>query len=200
MSGLSPLGKKLLIGALIVIIIALFDRLLLSPTKAKSDAIDDEIAKEKETIKQDLHFLKYKNKILKESDEAAPYISKAIPSEDQIITTFLKKIESLAAKANVTQKTSTPVGVQEDNDMKYSADVEASGKLEDIVTFIHLINSSDELAKVVKFNLGSKKADSDEIKSTLTISKIIVTKELLSKPPSSTSADSQSNAANTKPN
>jgi hypothetical protein len=74
--------------------------------------------------------------------------------------------------------------------------LECSGKLADVVTFMHLINTSEELTKVVKFNLGSKKADSDEIKATMTVARVIISKHTPVKPTSSTTAaNTQANAS-----
>jgi hypothetical protein len=44
-----------------------------------------------------------------------------------------------------------------------------------------MINASDELTKVIKFNLGSKKSDSDDIKATMTIKKLVVSRNPISK-------------------
>jgi hypothetical protein len=40
---------------------------------------------------------------------------------------------------------------------------------------MHLVNSDTELMKVLKFNFSAKKSDTDEIKATMTIEKIVVT-------------------------
>ena len=199
-AGLSDLGKKLLIGASILIIIALFDRLLIGPTMSRLSAIDDEIASEEDAIKGDIRFLAHENKILKESKEVDPYLVRTFPPEREIGDALLKKIEMLAGKANVIlAKEAPPTGQQEKDYLKYSTDFECSGKLTDVVTFMHLINSSNELMKVVKFNLSSKKSDSDEIKATITVSKIIVSKEALlpAKPPLSSA---QADVSKTKTN
>ncbi|MBI3602316.1 MAG: type 4a pilus biogenesis protein PilO [Candidatus Omnitrophica bacterium] len=175
-SGLSDQGKKLLVIALMIVVAALFDRLLIDPTMSWLSTIDEQIRKEEEAIKQNVHFLSYKDKILRESQAVDPYVTHHLPKEEEIIAAFLKKIEIVATKANVTLVKVTPSAAQQEPyDLKYSADVECSGQLTDVVTFMHLVNSSNELTKVVKFNLGSPKAETDEIKATMTISKIIVT-------------------------
>ena len=174
-SGLSDNGKKLMTVALIVAAAALFDRLLIGPTMSRIASIDQEIAREESVLKQDMRFLKHKDKIFKESKAVEPYITTKIPTEEEIIAGFLKKVEMLANKANVTLIKVTPsAGQIQDDHMRYSADLECAGLLADTLTFMHLVNSSQDLMKVVKFNLGSKKADSDDIKATMTVSMIIV--------------------------
>lgn len=176
-SGLSDNGKKLVVAAAVLFAAALFDRLLIGPTMSRMAAIDQDIAKEEDMIRQDLHFLGYKDKILKESKALQPYLGKDSLTEDEIISAFLKKIEVLAGKANVTLAKVTPSpGTQEKDYWKYQADLECSGKLADVITFMHLVDTSNELMKAVKFSFASKKADSDEIKAVMTIHKIVIGK------------------------
>ena len=176
-SGLSDNGKKLLAAALIIVVVALFDRLLIGPTLSRMAAIDQDISKEEGMIKQDLHFLEYKNKILKEAQAVESYVTKDLPGEEEIIAGFLKKLEMLANKSGVTLIKVTPsAGTQEKEYLKYQADLECSGKFADVAAFMHLVGTSDDLMKVVKFNLTSKKADSDEIKAVMTVDKVIVGK------------------------
>ena len=198
-SKLSERDKKLLIVALILITIAMFDRLFIAPTLSKLSSLDEEIAKEQDSIKQDMHFLSYKNKILKEGREVNPYFTEKVLTDDEIIAAFLKKIEVIASKANVVMAKVTPtVGQQDDKYLKYTADLECSGKFADVITFMHLMNTSDELTKVVKYNLVSKKADSDELKATMTIAKVIVTKQSIKKSANPASASVQADVPNSK--
>ena len=196
-SKLADRDKKLLIAAVILIVAAMFDRLFIAPTMSQLASLDDEIVKEENVIKRDLHFLSYKNKILKESKAIGSYFTDKVSTDDEVIAAFLKKIEIIATKANVILAKVTPsTGQQEKGNLKYSADVECSGKFTDVIMFMHLLNSSDELTKVVKYNLVSKKADSDEIKATMTISKMIISKKNLVKPADSAATTAQADVAN----
>lgn len=198
LSGLSDQGKKLLTIALLIVVVALFDRLLIAPTMSRLAAIDEETAKEEHKIKEDLQFLAYKDKILKQAQAVEPYLMDALPSDDEVIAAFLKKIEILAAKANVMVAKVTPAAASEDaGNRKYSADLECSGTLADVVSFMHLVNASEELTKVVRFNLGSKKADSDEIKATMTVVKIIISRKTIT---TSSSGNTQADASNVAKN
>lgn len=173
---LNDLQKKLLIAALVIVVLALFDRLLIGPTMSRLSAIDAEINHEEKSIKQDLKFLSYKDRIVKEQREIEGFITKEIPTEEELISAFLKTLEGLAAKANINiAKVSPSTGSGDGNLLKYQADLECSGKLADIVTFMHLVDSSDELLKVTKYNLFGKKADAeDNIKVSMTVEKVIV--------------------------
>ena len=155
---------------------AVFDYLFVRPTVTKLNSIRQDITKEENLIKQDLRFLSYKDRILKESQSFTSYYTKSIPTEEEIIASFLKKVEILASHSSVTLVKVTPTtGVKEREFIKYSADLECTGKLPDIVRFLHEVNTApDDLLKVVKFKMGSAKADSDDMKSSITIAKMIV--------------------------
>ena len=196
-SGLSGNGKKLFLVSLILIVMALFDRLLIGPTMSRMAAIDQDIIKEENNIKQDLHFLGYKDKIFKESEAVEPYVTKDIPGDEEVIAGFLKKLEMLASKANVTLIKVTPSpGVQDKDYIKYQADIECAGKLADVITFMHLVNTSSDLMKVTKFNFSSKKADSDELKAVMSVAKVIIGRRAVSV---QFEADATSNTNTDKP-
>jgi len=168
--------KKLLVIAVVIVIAALFDRLLIGPTMSRLSAIEEDIIKEEATIKQDLRFLRYKDRILQESKEIEPYLTKNMLSDNEMIATFLNKVQSLASQMKVTLVKINPApGEQEAEYWKYQADLECSGQLEDVISFMHAINSDIDLMKVDKFSFSSKKSDTNEIKATMTIEKVVIT-------------------------
>ena len=175
-AGLNENQKKLLVITAVIVIAALFDRLLIGPTMSRLSAIEEDISKEQATIKQDLRFLGYKDRIIKESNEIAPYLTKNMLTDNEMIATFLNEIQSLASQMKVTLIKINPApGEQDAEYWKYQADLECSGQLEDMVSFMHAVNSDTDLMKVDKFNFSAKKSDTDEIKATMTIEKIVVT-------------------------
>jgi len=174
-SSLNENQKKLLVVAVVIVIAALFDRLLIAPTMSRLSSIEGDIVKEEASIRQDIHFLGYKDRILKESQEIDPYLTKNMSTDEEMIAGFLKKIEVLAGQARVTLIKISPAPGQQDTDYwKYQADLECSGNLSDVINFMHMINANSELMKVLKFNISSKKTDTDEIKATMTVEKIVV--------------------------
>ena len=184
-AGLNETQKKLLWLAMVILVAALFDRLLIAPTMGRIASINEDIAKEKALIKQDLHFLEYKKRILKENQLMSVYVTKKLLTDDEMIAAFLKRIEGLANQSRIVLiKVNPGTGQQETDHITYQADLECSGKLADIITFMHLANTSKDLLKVIKFNLVGKKSDTDEIKATMTILRMVVTAEPL--PPKAT--------------
>jgi hypothetical protein len=175
LSSLNDKQKKLLAVTLVILVIALFDRLLIGPTMSRLSSIDEEIVKEEESIKKDMKFLSHKDRIIKQSQELAPYYTEKISTDEEMNAGFLRIIERLAEDATVNLIKVTPSpGVDEKDYLKYQADLECSGKLPDVIKFMHLMNTSRDLLKVVKFNLGAKKGEGDEVKATMTVSKIVI--------------------------
>ena len=74
-SKLSEKEKKICNIAIVIVILALFDRLFLGPVLSRIGEVDEEITKQEVSIVRDLRFLSYKDRILKESDEYKKYFS-----------------------------------------------------------------------------------------------------------------------------
>jgi len=178
-AGLNDNQKKLLVIAVVIVISALFDRLLIGPTMSRLSSIEDDISKEEVTIKQDIRFLGHKDRILQESDEVAPFLTKDMATDEEMTAAFLKKLESLADLTKVNLIKINPSSGEQDADyFKYQADLECSGSLENVISFMHAINSDTDLMKVDKYNFSAKKSsDTDEVKATMTVEKIVVTEK-----------------------
>jgi len=175
-AGLNDNQKKLLVVAVVIVIAALFDRLLIGPTMSRLSSIEEDIAKEETTIKQDMRFLGYRDRIVKESSEVDPYLTKDMLTDNEMIASFLNKVQNLASQSKVNLIKINPAPGEQDADYwKYQADLECSGQLQDVISFMHSINSDMDLMKVDKFSFSGKKSDTDEIKATMTIEKIVVT-------------------------
>ena len=172
---LSEKERKILTVAVLFLILAFVDRLFLSPTSERLKTLDQNIKEEENDIKKDLHFLSYKAKILKESETLRPYFSQKEKTEEEIIASFLKKIEILATQANVNLVKVSPSEAKDKKGYKeYSANLECSGTLPNIVMFLHLVDSSPDLLKTTKLNMSVKKAGAEDLLSTMTVTKIIM--------------------------
>lgn len=175
-AGLNDNQKKLLVIAVVIVIAALFDRVLIGPMMSHLSATEEDIAKEESTIRQDIRFLGYKDRIAQEGKEIAPYLTKSVLTDEEMIAAFLNKIQNLASQSKVSIiKISPTPGEQDAEYWKYLADLECSGQLADVVSFMHSVNSDTDLMKVDKFSFSGKKSDTDEIKASMTIEKIVVT-------------------------
>ena len=172
---LSEKEKKILFVTIFVVLLAFLDRAFFGPAISNLKSLQEDIRDKEDSMKQDLHLIAYKNRILKEKEVLHRYYAKKTLSPGEIKELFLNKIEMLATKSNVMLIKVTPSdGEQKKGFVEYSANLECSGKLKDLVGFMHAIDSSEELLRIIKFNMSVKKASSDEISSTMTVSKLII--------------------------
>jgi Tfp pilus assembly protein PilO len=174
-SGLSANEKKILTIASLFVLLALFDRLLVGPSLNRMKELDDSIAKEEDVIKQNMRFLGYRERIVKEASAFKDYYAQDVRSEEEITADFLKKLELMGTQSKVELSKISPAGQQENKDyVKYVATMECSGKLEDITAFVYAINNSKELIKVEKMTLAGNARNAEVVQASLTVSKMII--------------------------
>jgi Tfp pilus assembly protein PilO len=174
-SGLSPKERKVLAFASIIAAAAILDRLLVAPSMDQLRVIDGKIAEQQRVIEQNLRFLTHRDSIIKEAAVYKDYYAKSVQTEEVVIADFLKKVESLATKSEITLVKVFPDGEDvQQNYLKYLVTLDCSGKLENIANFMYAVNSSPELLKVEKMNLLTNPRDAERIQATITISKMIM--------------------------
>ena len=127
-----------------------------------------------------MRFLSYKDQISKERDRLEKYYAQKQLTPGETKEIFLNKIEMLAQEANISSIRVTPSAGEKKKDYtEYFANLECLGKFKDVLTFMHAIDSSEELMKIMKFSMTAKKASSDEFTVSMTVSKIIVESETI---------------------
>ena len=174
-SGLSANEKKILTITSLFVVLALFDRLLLGPSLNRGKELDDSIAKEEDVIKQNMRFLGYRERIVKEASTFKDFYTKDVRSEEEITADFLKKLELMGTQSKVELSKISPAGQQESKEyVKYMATMDCSGKLENITGFVYAINNSKELIKVEKMTLSGNAKNAEVVQASLTVSKMIV--------------------------
>ncbi|MFH0753698.1 MAG: hypothetical protein V2A70_03955, partial [Candidatus Omnitrophota bacterium] len=148
-SGLSVNEKKILMITSLFVLLALFDRLLVGPSLSRMKELDDSIAKEEDVIRQNMRFLGYRDRIVKDAAAFKDFYTKDVRSEEEITADFLKKLELMGTQSKVELSKISPAGQEESKDyVKYLATMDCSGKLEDVTAFVYAINNSSELIKV----------------------------------------------------
>jgi hypothetical protein len=182
LTNMTPSQKKIFYVAVFIVVLALFDRLLVGPTMTKLGNIDEAIENEENSIKRDLRFLSYKDRINKESKTFEPYIAATTPREDEVMASFLEKLDQLVTKSGLVLLKNNRSNEQRDptkeskDYLVYRAELEASGSLEDIAKLLYAIDTSSDFLKVQKLNLAMKKTgDVEEMRAVLTVAKYIVT-------------------------
>jgi len=174
-SKLSGQEKKVLYAALGFIVLAVFDFLFLQPVSSKLKNLDHDIVQTKTDIKRDVRFLSYQQKIIKENELYKFYQTDEKKSEEEIIASFLKTIENLGREAEVVVGKLNPgESVPKKGYVQYFANVECNGTLQNIIKFVHKIDTTNNLLKVVKMNVVGKKSSADEVTVMMRISKLII--------------------------
>jgi hypothetical protein len=172
---LSDQEKKIFYVALGFISLMVFDLLFLQPATNKIKNLDHDIAQAKSDIKRDVRFLSYQQKIVKEDELYKFYQPDDKKSEEEVIAAFLKTIENLGREAEVVVGKLNPgEAVPKKGYIHYFANVECNGKLENIIKFVHKIDTTTNLLKVVKMNVIAKKTSADEVTVSMKICKLII--------------------------
>ena len=163
-------------AAVIFVILALADRLLLGPFLSKKEDIENKIAQQKMTVTNDLKFLSHKNKIEKQDKDLRKYYVEKVTDEHVINAEFLSLVEKLATQSQVVLVKSNPSESKKEKDhIKYFANLDCVGELENVIGFMHAINSTDELLKIDRFSLAPKKGGTpNEVNASMTIVKLVV--------------------------
>ncbi|OGX24717.1 MAG: hypothetical protein A2787_01940 [Omnitrophica WOR_2 bacterium RIFCSPHIGHO2_01_FULL_48_9] len=174
-SKLSEKEKKIFYIAFAFVVLALFDILFLRPVTSKLKNIDMEIFERENDLKRDLRLLSYRDRILKEKEAFSSYYTGEVKSPDQAKAEFLQKVEMLATAAKVNLNKIAPSEEKEKRGyIAYYADLDCTGALEDIVRFMHTIDATQELLKVVKVTINGGKPGAKEVSVSMTVVKIIL--------------------------
>jgi len=173
----SKFSKKQQTIIILVVLAASVDALFIRPSWDRLSSVDREIESQENTAVRDLRLLSYKDRILSESNIYDNYFTAEVPEEDVINTQFFTLIESMANKANINLVKSNPADVKKDkNTLRYFANLDCNGSLNDIVSFMYDINSNKELLMITKFDLSPRRDDPERANATMTVVKLIVTK------------------------
>lgn len=170
---LSDKERKVFYFAMGAIVLALFDALFLRPVQGKLKGMNEEIRERTNTIKRDLRILSYREKILVERQKLWEYYPKDEQTPDQIKAAFLQRIETVATEAAINlTKVSPSTDEEKKGFRKYYAELDCTGMLEDIVKFMHMIDATPDLLKVVKVTMTGK-PNVKEVTANMTVVKII---------------------------
>jgi Tfp pilus assembly protein PilO len=176
---LSDQERKIFYVTLGFILLAAFDFLFLQKVSSKLKSLDRDIEQTKNDINRNVRFLAYQEKIFKENEIYSVYQADEHKTEEESIAAFLKTIENLGTEAEVTLGKLNPAdAVSKKGYMQYYANVECNGKFENIIKFIHKIDTTNNLLKVVKMNIIGKKSSADEVTVSMKISKLIIDTQL----------------------
>lgn len=178
-SKLTEQEKKIFYVALAIVLLMVVDRLFLGPSLSKMKSYDEEIEQQKRNIQQDLRFLTYKNQILEDDQSLSPYYVNEYTTEEQVLAAFLKKLEMIATESKIVLIKVTPAETKERKGYKeYYANLECEGLLENVAAFMHAVDTSQDLLKIIKVNFTLKRASGDEVLAAMVVSKMFIGSDL----------------------
>ncbi|MCA9403266.1 MAG: hypothetical protein KC897_05745 [Candidatus Omnitrophica bacterium] len=169
-------GQKKAFYVLVFVVVAgLFYLLYVGPVMKRIHDVEQKIAQKEEEIQEDLAYLSSEADIIKESKQYEQYVSKELKSDDDIGKEFFSSLRTLSQQANVTiEKDSPSDTVRADSYIKYYADLTVSGELRDVVSFMHLLNSTGDLFKIVEFTMTPSRDEDDVVTTSMTVVKLVL--------------------------
>lgn len=169
---LSKREKIIVYCAVFFVSLTLLDRLIIHPIFFKIRSLDKEIAETESGIKKNLHILAHKDRILRDSAKYDSFLS-SVKSDEERATSILKEIENLADKTEIYLIDMKPAGLREtDSSTKYSINLNCEAQMEQLVNFMHSIESSDTLLTIEKYQISPKSKNSSVARCKVTISTI----------------------------
>lgn len=178
-SQLADKNRKLFLIAVVIAMVAIFDQLMISPALRWIDSVNEEISQQNNIIAADLRVLTNKERIIGQVEAYKKYFTNKVKDDDEVNNEFFRVVERLASQTKISLIKSNPSEIKKNKKyLEYAAKVDCAGELSDLITFMHAINSTDELLKVVSFNLTPKRGSVSEVNASMTISKLIVTPNL----------------------
>jgi len=177
MEFLSKLSKKEKIGlylAVIVVLLAFLDQIVVKPIRNKVARLNQKIQICEEELKRDLQSLSEKKSISREYEKYARYVTKA-GSDEEEVAKILAEIEELARKSTVNLVDITPQTPGEfDFYREYTAEIEIEGKTGAVVKFLYELNNSALLLRTQKVRLTLRSRKLLNITAVILVTKILI--------------------------
>jgi hypothetical protein len=177
-SKLNPGSRVLFIIAVIFVALALMDRLMVGPFTSQMKYMEAESKAQKENIKRSKRVVSFRTGILEEYSKYSTYLDTGEMTQEEIIASLLRKIETLAGQQSVTVTNVRPGDVEEKSNFRiYKTSIDCEGKLVNVLSFINLLEQSDYMFQVERYTMGPKSKGSDITKCTFDIARILITSE-----------------------
>ncbi len=174
-SKLSSKEKILLYVTVAIVCTALFERMFLGPVFSKLKQIDSQTKEQKVNIVRNLRIVSYEDQILERFNFFEKYFVDEIRGDSDVNAEFLQAIEKLATKSDVKLvKSNATEMIKKDKFSEYYANLDCTGLFKDVLSFIHEINSTGSLLKVVKLDMTPKRGSSDDMTASMTIVKMLI--------------------------
>lgn len=173
-SKFSKREKTVLYISIIAILLALLDRAVLHPIIQKMKLFEEEIRMTEYEMSKNIKILQQRQRIENEEKKYASYVSGDL-SEEEETAALLKAIENMARSTNVYLVDLKPMGVQVEGIVKkFMINVRCEANMEEIVSFMYLIESADVLMQIGALSMSPLSRKTTVNRCEFLIYKIIV--------------------------
>jgi len=173
-SRMSKRERTILYATLFVVVVFLLDALVLSPILSKIEELDATIRSEEEKIEQSLMIVTQDDRIKKESEQYASYLSKP-QTEEKEVTAFLKQVENLAKQSSVYLIDIKPSGRDDAGiSTRYFAKLNFEAQMEQVINFFYSVSSFEQLLKIESYEIAPKTAGGSVVSCSASVSKAII--------------------------
>ena len=163
MMQLKPRERLLAVGAGVVFVIVVMDRLVLSPWIRHAKAVRQEIRKMERALQSYQRLLGRKEPVMRELGRYQRYLKPPLADELQMAA-LLKDVQDMAAQSHVEIGEIKPLAVEADESAKrYSLEVRFECTLEQWVDFVFQIENSPSLFGVLRANLSVQEDQPDRL-------------------------------------
>jgi Tfp pilus assembly protein PilO len=174
-SKMSKKEKTGVIAAAVIILAVFIDRTVISPVGTKLRRMDQEISSSEKKLSHDLRNIHNKELIESEYRKYRNFVKKSSASDEENVSNILAEIEGLARASGVNLVDIKPqASKQVDFYREYAAEVTVEGQMEQVVTFLHKLNSSPQLLRAIKIRLGMKQKDASLVKASMLVTNISI--------------------------
>ncbi|MDD4957074.1 MAG: type 4a pilus biogenesis protein PilO [Candidatus Omnitrophica bacterium] len=180
-SGLSEKEKKVMYVTAFIVFVALFDRIIIGPFSAESDRLTEKINNQVALTSKNIKLLQYKDRILAEDVARKDFYIPSGQAQEELIASFLSEVEGVAKTSGIAISNINTVTVSEKEGYKeFSLIIECSGKMRDMLDFFYGIDNSPKPLRMASFDMSVKNRDDYEVKCTVTVIKLIVSRAEMS--------------------
>lgn len=171
LSNKEKLGLSL---ALVVMGVALMDRMVVSPIRGRFQRLDREIKINEKQLAHDLRNVEQEGFIAAQYEKYVQYVQRS-GSDEEEVAQILGEIESLARQSNIylaNMKPKTPKEI--DFYKEYAIQIDAEGEMERLISFLYQLNTSAQLLRVQELRLNSDKKGTKTLKASMLIVRVLV--------------------------
>ena len=177
MSFFSSISKKEKLGIALaggIVLLAFLDRLIVAPIGFKFKKINAEIKANELQLAQGLRNLSQKDDIARQYQKYLLYI-KSNYSEGEEVAKLLEEIEDVGRNAGISITDIKPQPPKQvDVYRYYLIEIDAEGRMDTLMTFLHQLGSSKQLFRAGKVYISVKEKETSTAKASILVTKVVV--------------------------